>query len=82
MWIILFALGEDSSNILLLLVSLDLSWLFWFILSFIPILSSRILDQQCLWSLGPLGQLFDLSGSILPGGSKGCLENLSDDFWS
>ena len=43
--------------------------------------SSRILDQQCLWSLGSLGQLFDLSGSILPGGRRGCLENLSDDVW-
>lgn len=43
--------------------------------------SSRILDQQCLWSLGSPGQLFDLSGSILPGGRRGCLENLSDDVW-
>ena len=43
--------------------------------------SSRFLDQQCLWSLGSPGQLFDLSGSILPGGRRGCLENLSDDVW-
>lgn len=49
---------------------------------FIPTLSSRFLDQQCLWSLGPLGQLPNLSGSILPGGRRGCLEDLSDDFWS
>ena len=31
---------------------------------FIPTLSSRFLGQQCLWSLGSLGQLLDLSGSI------------------
>ena len=43
--------------------------------------SPRFLDQQCLWSLGSPGQLFDLSGSILPGGRRGCLENLSDDCW-
>ena len=43
--------------------------------------SSRFLDQQCLWSLGPLGQLPNLSGSILPGGRRGRLEDLSDDVW-
>lgn len=43
--------------------------------------SSRFLDQQCLWSLGPLGQLPNLSGSILLGGRRGRLEDLSDDVW-
>ena len=34
------------------------------------------LDQQCLWSLGSPGQLFDLSGSILPGRKGLFWENL------
>ena len=36
--------------------------------------SSRFLDQQCLWSLAPLGQLPNLSGSILLGGRRGRLK--------
>ena len=71
---------EASSNILPSWESLAPLWP-WFILFLSLPFSSRFLDQQCLWSLGPLGQLPNLSGSILPGGRRGRLEDLSDDVW-
>ena len=73
-------LRAASNNILPSWESLAPLWP-WFILFLSLPFSSRFFDQQCLWSLGSLGKLFDLSGSILPGGRRGCLENLSDDFW-
>ena len=69
-----------SNNILPSWESLAPLWP-WFILFLSLSFSSRILDQQCLWSLGSPGQQFNLSGSILPGGRRVCLENLSDDCW-
>ena len=54
---------------------------FWYWGQLIQLLIINSWYIAALWSLGPLGQLLDLSGPILPGGRKGCLENLSDDFW-
>ena len=80
MWIILLAPKGSFKQYLLLLASLAPSWP-WFILSFIPILFLMYPRSTMSLATGPLGQLLDLSGSILPGGRKGCLENLSDDCW-